>query len=117
MTSLSTDSAKRPEEKSPLGKSAAPLFIFIGHDGAEGPERRNANRAGHLEFLEKAHAQGRLVYGGPIRDESDRSIGAMLIFAAPDIASARALVELDPYVRGGVYASHELRPFVKVFPR
>jgi len=117
MTSPSIDSEKRPGGKEPGSLPASPLFIFIGHDEAKGPERRNKNRAGHLAFLEKAYAEGQLAYDGPIRDDSDRSIGAMLVFSTPDLAAARRLVESDPYFQAGVYASHELRPFVKVFPR
>ena len=94
-----------------------PLFVFIGHDGPEGPERRNANRARHLEYLETLHRDGRLAYGGPMRDESGRSIGAVLVFDAPDLTSACTMIEQDPYVWGGVYTRHELRPFVRVFPR
>ena len=115
MASLTTDSNQRPDGKAPVEKRA--LFIFIGHDGAAGPERRNEHRAGHLEYMATLHREGQLVYGGPIRDESNRSIGAMLVFAAPDMTAARALAESDPYVRGGVYAGYELRPFVQVFPR
>lgn len=112
MNQLSTN-----PEKQAATKSAAPLFIYIGHDGAEGSERRSANRAAHVAYLEGLYADGRLVYGGPMRDESDCSIGAMLVFSAADLAEARKQVEADPYFQAGVYASYELRLFVKVFPR
>ena len=94
-----------------------PLFVFIGHDGPDGAARRQANRERHVAHLEALDRAGRLVYGGPIRNESDRSIGAVLILDTPDIAAARALVEQDPYVAAGVFERIELNRFVRAFPR
>ncbi len=94
-----------------------PLFIFIGHDGPDGFERRKAKREGHVAHLEALYRDGQLVFGGPIRDASDRSIGAVLVLDAPDLAAARALVERDPYVAGGVFERIELSHFVRAFPR
>ncbi len=94
-----------------------PLFVFIGHDGPEGSARRQANRERHVAHLETLHQAGQLVYGGPIRDETDRSIGAVLILEAPDLAGARALVARDPYVQAGVFERMEVSHFVRAFPR
>lgn len=94
-----------------------PLFVFIGHDGPDGAVRRQANRARHVAHLEALDRAGRLVYGGPIRDAADRSIGAVLVFDTPDLAAARALVEQDPYVAAGVFEHIELNRFVRAFPR
>lgn len=94
-----------------------PLFIFIGHDGPHGGARRQANRERHVAHLEALYHAGRLVYGGPIRDAHDQSIGAVLIFDATDLDAARELVEQDPYVKGGVFTHTELNPFVRAFPR
>ena len=93
------------------------MFVFIAHDGPQGFERRQQHREHHVAYLETPYRDGRLVYGGPIRDESDRSIGALLLLDVPDQASARAIVENDPYVKGGVFERFELNRFVRVFPR
>jgi uncharacterized protein YciI len=94
-----------------------PLFVFIGHDGPHGSERRKLNRERHVAHLEALLRAGSLVYGGPIRDESDRSIGALLILDAPDIEAARAIIDRDPYVTGGVFEHIDLNRFVRTFPR
>ena len=94
-----------------------PLFIFIGHDGPDGLERRKAHRERHVAHLETLNRDGQLVFGGPIRDESDRSIGAVLVLDAPDLAAARAIVKRDPYVAGGVFERVEISHFVRAFPR
>lgn len=94
-----------------------PLFVFIGHDGPDGATRRQANRERHVAHLDALDRAGRLVYGGPIRDAADRSIGAVLVLDATDLAAAQALVDQDPYVAGGVFARVELNRFVRAFPR
>jgi uncharacterized protein YciI len=94
-----------------------PLFVFIGHDGPDGAARRQANRARHVAHLESLDRAGTLVYGGPIRDAADRSIGAVVVLDAPDLAAAQALVDQDPYVIAGVFARTELHRFVRAFPR
>ncbi len=94
-----------------------PLFVFIGHDGPDGAARRQANRTRHVAHLEALDRAGRLVYGGPIRDAADRSIGAVLVFDTSDLAAARTLVEQDPYVAGGVFERVELNRFARAFPR
>lgn len=94
-----------------------PLFVFIGHDGPDGAARRQSNRERHVAHLDALDRAGQLVYGGPIRDASDRSIGAVLIFDTTDLATAQALVDRDPYVVGGVFERIELNRFVRVFPR
>ncbi len=94
-----------------------PLFVFIGHDGADGPARRAANRERHVANLEALYEAGTLVYGGPIRDQNNKSIGAVLVLEAPDLAAARAILDQDPYVAGGVFERSELSHFVQAFPR
>ena len=94
-----------------------PLFVFIGHDGPDGAARREANRERHVANLEALHRKGQLVYGGPIRDASDRSVGAVLILEAPDMDAARAIIEADPYVKGGVFGKFAINRFVRAFPR
>ena len=93
------------------------MFVFVAHDGPQGFERRQQLRERHVAYLEELDRDGRLVYGGPMRDESDRSIGALLVLDVPDVAAARAIVENDPYVKGGVFEDFEINRFVRAFPR
>jgi hypothetical protein len=94
------------------------LFAFIGFDGAEGAERRSAHRKAHLEHLDRLEAAGRIAFAGPLRnDTDDASVGAVILFEAADLLSARALVESDPYVVGGVFATVRVTPFRKAYPR
>lgn len=95
-----------------------PLFVMIGHDGPNGPEARNANRPAHQQNLDALDAAGRMVYAGPIRDDSGgRSVGAVVVFEAENLAAARAWVDADPYVAGGVYETLEVRAFKQAYPK
>ena len=94
-----------------------PLFTFYAKDGPDGPARRNEHRAGHLANITALSEAGRVAFAGPLKDPGDgRSIGALIVFEAEDLAAARRLMAEDPYVKGGVFNSVEILPVVKAFP-
>jgi uncharacterized protein len=94
------------------------LYVMIGRDGAEGSARRDEHRAEHVAYLAALERQGQLIFAGPIRSaEDDRSIGAVIVLEAASADAARRLVDADPFVAGGVYASLTLDPFRQVHPR
>jgi uncharacterized protein YciI len=91
------------------------LFVMLGLDGPDGPERRSANRAGHVAHLESLEREGRIVLAGtPRNDENSASIGSVILFEARDLKEARAIVERDPFVTGGVYQTLTVAPFKQV---
>lgn len=95
-----------------------PLFVMIAHDGPDGPRARDANRDAHVANLEAMDSEGRIAFGGPIRtDDGSRSNGAVIVFTAPDLESARETMASDPYTSGGVYESWTVSPFKLAFPR
>jgi uncharacterized protein YciI len=94
-----------------------PLFVFVGRDGPDGPERRNQNRAAHVARLDALDEEGRIRYAGPIRNEAgDRSIGAVIVIEAGSLEEARRTFEDDPYVKAGVYAAYTIDPFKLAYP-
>jgi len=94
------------------------LFVMIGHDGPDGAERRDRHRDAHVAFWTDLDRAGQVTLAGPIRDEQgSASVGAVIVFEAPDLGAARALVERDPYAAGGVFASLTVAPFKQVFPK
>lgn len=94
------------------------LFVVIGHDAPDGTARRNAHRAEHVAFIEALDAAGKITFAGPIQSD-DRAIsnGVVVIFDAADLDEAKRIAHDDPYVRGGVYATLEVSPIRKVFPK
>ena len=89
------------------------LFAIIGKDGPEGQEKRKLYRDGHIERLEKLEREGKVILAGPFGDQS----GSLIVFEADSLEEAKAFAAGDPYVKKGVFESHEVRPFKQVFPR
>jgi hypothetical protein len=93
-----------------------PLFALIGRDGPSGRELRKEHRAAHLEGLRPLDGAGLIRHGGPLLDERGEPIGSLIVFEAPDLASARRQVERDPYVVHGIFKSYELFETGDAFP-
>ena len=92
-----------------------PLFALIGRDGARAPELRRQHRPAHLENLRPLAVAGRVRFAGPLL-EGGAPVGSLVVFEAPDLDAARALVASDPYVVHGVFADHEVRETRDVLP-
>jgi len=88
------------------------LFVLIGRDGPDGKRLRQEVRPDHLAHLEPLARAGRIVVAGPFTDGS----GSLIVFEAESIEDAKAIAVNDPYVRRGVFASWEVRPFRRVLP-
>lgn len=93
-----------------------PWFVWIGRDGPGGPEARKRERPAHLERLRVLDREGRICFAGPLRGEDAQPRGSVVVFEAPDLATARAFAAADPYVTGGVFASWEMFETIQVLP-
>ena len=94
-----------------------PQFVMIGWDGPDGVKRRNRSRDQHIAHITKLRDAGTVTFAGPMRDEAnEKSIGAVIVINTADLAEARAIVDRDPYVTGGVFASVTINPFKQVVP-
>jgi uncharacterized protein YciI len=90
---------------------------MLGWDGSDGAKRREQHREQHLTCVGDLDREGRIILAGPIRsDDGEKSIGAVIVFEAADLAEAREIIDRDPYVVGGVYESLTVSPFKQVFP-
>lgn len=98
------------------------LYVLIGTDVPDSLERRRAARPAHLARLKALVEEGRLFAAGPTPaiDSPDPGpagySGSIVIIDFPSLEEARAWADADPYVAAGVYASVEVRPYVKVLP-
>ncbi len=92
-------------------------FAMIGHDGPGGAALRKQHRQGHIDHVTRLHDDGRVVLAGPIKSEDgSKSVGAIIILTASDLAEAEAIVRSDPYVSSGVFETLTVEPFLQVFP-
>jgi uncharacterized protein YciI len=90
----------------------ASLFVLIGHDGPDGAERRKQFRQEHLAYIEPLSRAGKIVIAGPFTDGT----GSLIVFEADSMEAALAQARNDPYVTRGIFSSHEVKPFKRVFP-
>ena len=97
-------------------------YVIVGQDNPGTLEQRKANRPDHLQRLEWLRDQGRLLAAGPFPaiDAEDPGAagftGSLIIADFTDLGAARAWAADDPYLRTGVYASVDVRPFRRVLP-
>jgi uncharacterized protein YciI len=98
------------------------LYAIIAIDREDSLAARRGARPAHLDRLRLLQDQGRLVLAGPhpAIDNSDPGeagfTGSLVVAEFPDLDSARAWADADPYVETGVYAEVRVKPFNKVLP-
>ncbi|NQV98537.1 MAG: hypothetical protein HQ483_02470 [Rhodospirillales bacterium] len=92
--------------------------LFHAIDGPDGSAIRSQNRDAHEAYLED-HADT-VIVRGPLLDASgENGIGSVLLLDIPDMDTARAFMENEPFYRAGCYADitfHRWR-FGRVFDR
>ncbi|MDA1088837.1 MAG: YciI family protein [Proteobacteria bacterium] len=92
--------------------------LFHGLDVADGPERRAAHQAAQYAYLD-AHSASIMSRGPILTDDGAANKGSVMLFDAPDMAAARALLENMPFYKAGCYGDilfHRWR-FGRVFDR
>src|SRR5262245_57451417 len=67
-------------------------------------------RPTHRQYLSSLLEKGQLVASGPFTDDS----GALIIYEAPSLEAAEALLKGDPFHAAGVFVSWKLRPWKPV---
>ena len=88
------------------------LYVIIGHDGPNAKELRPQLRPSHLEHLGEFDRQGRVILAGPLTDGH----GSLIVLEADTLAEVQEIAQRDPYVRGGVFESVDIHPFLQVLP-
>lgn len=77
-------------------------------------ERRLALRPAHLQYL-SAHKHD-IFCGGPTLDRSGQPEMMLIIFTAPDLLSAEAFMQAEPYNQAGVFESVTINQWRQVLP-
>ena len=88
------------------------LFVVIATDRPNSRELRMATREAHFAYAKET---GVIKLGGPFLDSNGEMAGSLIIFESDDIESARAWHANDPYVKAGLFAHSEVRPWKLTF--
>jgi uncharacterized protein YciI len=88
------------------------LFVVIAIDKENALPLRLATREAHFAY---ARDTGVIKLGGPFLDANGEMKGSLIIFEAENMAAAKAWHAGDPYVKAGVFASSEVRPWKATF--
>lgn len=98
------------------------LYAIIATDHPDSLAARRGARPAHLARLHALQEQGRLVLAGPhpAIDSTDPGeagfTGSLVVAEFPDLDTARAWADADPYLAAGVYATVLVKPYLKVLP-
>ena len=98
------------------------LYALIGHDRPESLQLRMSVRAEHLQRVRKLADEGRIAIAGPFpavdADEPTAAgfTGSLIVAEFDSLEQASQWFAADPYVTAGVFASCEVRPFLRVLP-
>jgi uncharacterized protein len=99
------------------------LYALIGYDSENSLGLRLKARPDHLDRVEALQSAGRLVLAGPfpaidaVDPGSAGFSGSLIVAEFASQIEAEEWLHDDPYVRHGVFARTEVRPFKQVFPR
>lgn len=89
-----------------------PLFVVTAIDKPDSLELRMSVREQHFAFVRE---KGRAKLGGPFLDAKGNMCGSLIIVEAPDLEAAKAWHASDPYVKAGLFASSEVKPWKATF--
>jgi len=88
------------------------LFVVIATDKENALALRMATREAHFAYVRQS---GIAKLGGPFLDVQGDMKGSLIIFEADDVAAAKAWHANDPYVKAGLFASSDVRPWMATF--
>ena len=98
------------------------FYMIRGTDVPDSLDCRKVARPAHIKRLEQLRDEGRLLLCGPFpavesEDPGPAGFTGSLIVAEFDsLEQASEWFAADPYVTAGVFASYEVRPFLRVLP-
>jgi uncharacterized protein YciI len=92
------------------------LFSFYCRDRANHEAVRQANRAEHLAYLDKAGS--RVVFAGPLlTDDGAKPLGSLLLVDCADRREAEAFAAGDPYAKAALFAEVTITALRQVLPK
>ncbi len=75
-------------------------------------DRRLEVRPSHRDYLQRLHAEGRLVTAGPFADDT----GALLVYRVGNRDELASVLDADPYTAADVVTRVGIREWVPIIP-
>ena len=98
-----------------------PYFVLTCTDHKDSLEKRLAIRPQHVERLQQLDDAGRLIAAGAHpKDPNDPQagfLGSTIIVEFDSREALDAWILDEPFLKHGIYASIEIKPFNKAFPK
>jgi hypothetical protein len=88
------------------------LYCFYCRDGENNENLREMHLKAQREWM--AEHDAHYLTAGPLLNKNGEFVGSLLIIEADDEAAARATINDDPYVTGGVWQSIRVDRFEPV---
>jgi uncharacterized protein len=86
------------------------LFVATCTDKPDSLAKRQETRPAHLAYL--ATLGSRVRIGGALLDaEGKTPLGSLIVYEAANEADVRAILAADPYVKAGLFATVDLKPW------
>lgn len=85
------------------------LYALLCNDKPDHLQLRLDTRTAHLDYLNGLG--DRLKFAGPFLGDDAKPNGSLVVIDAADLASAGDIAANDPYVRAGLFASVDIRPW------
>ena len=89
-------------------------FALICHDNFDALERRLAARAVHMENIHAMKADGSIIDGGAILDDTGTMCGSIVLCEFPDSAALDAYLKAEIYVREDIWKEIQIIPMKRV---
>jgi uncharacterized protein len=86
-------------------------YVLIYHLADDYMTRRGQFREEHLKLSRGLNEENKLILGGAFSDPPDK---ALLIFRVADKSVIEDFIKNDPYVKNGLIAKWEIRPWTVV---
>ncbi|HEY9621925.1 MAG TPA: YciI family protein [Crinalium sp.] len=87
------------------------LQCILANDSSD---KRIRLRTEHLRYIE-AHKE-QIFCGGPTLDDNGNPEMMLIILDVPDLASAEAFIQVEPYNRSGVFERITIRQWRQILP-
>jgi uncharacterized protein YciI len=87
-------------------------FLILGYDGkdSEAGSRRTAARLAHIALGDQLVAEGKLLFGTAILDDTGVMIGSMFVGEFESRQDLDAWLRIEPYVTGKVWETIVVQP-------